>query len=178
MSEQIKELMSAFMDGELDNSGSLLDQLKVDSELRATWSRYHVIRDSLQQRHLPAASVLAARVAAALEQEPVLLAPMHKRNSKKSSRRAIGWATAASILLIMGLWFTQTISFTGEGGNGFELSSSGQPPQVTAEVEQTLSDYIVNHNEYSASTKMQGMLPYTRLISYVPTQQASVERVE
>lgn len=174
MSEQIKELMSAFMDGELDDSGSLLDQLKVDSDLRATWSRYHVIRDSLQQRHLPAASILAARVAAALEQEPVLLAPLNKRNSKKPLHRAIGWAAAASILLITGLWFTQTISFTGEGDNGFELT----PPQATAEVEQTLSDYIVNHNEYSASTKMQGMLPYTRLISYVPTQQSSVERVE
>ncbi len=178
MSEQMKELTSAFMDGELDDAQAFLDQLKVDDDLRATWSRYHAIRDSLHHRYLPGASVLAARVAAALEQEPVLLMPLNKRHNKKPASHALGWAAAASVILIMALWFTQTISITGDNGNIFEITSNGQTPQATAEVEQTLSDYIVNHNEYSASTKMQGMLPYTRLVSYEPAQQAGAERVE
>ncbi len=178
MSEQMKELTSAFMDGELDDAQAFLDQLKVDDDLRATWSRYHAIRDSLHHRYLPGVSVLAARVAAALEQEPVLLMPLNKRHNKKPASHALGWAAAASVVLIMALWFTQTISITGDNGNIFEITSNGQPPQATAEVEQTLSDYIVNHNEYSASTKMQGMLPYTRLVSYEPAQQAGAERVE
>jgi sigma-E factor negative regulatory protein RseA len=178
MSEQMKELMSAFMDGELDEHHTVLEQLKTDDELHAAWSRYHVIRDSLKQRYLPAASVIASRVATALEKEPVIIAPYHKKHNRKQPSRAIGWAAAASVLLITALWLTQTVSFTGDNNNGFELTSSGQTLQASAEVEQTLSDYIVNHNEYSASSKMQGMLPYTRLVSYVPAQQSGTERVD
>ena len=178
MSEEKKELMSAFMDGELADSRALLDQLKTDNDMCATWSRYHVIRDSLQHRYLPAASVLTARVAAALEQEPVIFAPINLRHRRKPSIRSVSWAAAASVLLIMTFWFTQSITITGDNSNGYELTANGQTPQVTAEIEQSLSDYILNHNEYSASTKMQGLLPYTRLVSYEPTQQASMERVE
>ncbi|MGD8711925.1 MAG: hypothetical protein PVG50_03720, partial [Thiohalophilus sp.] len=37
-----------------------------------------------------------------------------------------------------------------------------------------LSSYLVNHNEYSVSSRMQGMLPYTRIVSVTPNERVVV----
>lgn len=176
MTDDIKESLSAFMDSELEDHQTVLDQLKTDDELRATWARYHVIRDAMQQRHLAAASVISHRVSLAMANEPVLLAP-RKLTHAHYRKRAAGWAIAASLLLVSTLWFAQSDYFGAEvDSNGFAINTSS--PQVSAEAEQALSDYLVNHNEYSASGRMQGMLPYTRIVSYTPANQAAAERIE
>ena len=36
--------------------------------------------------------------------------------------------------------------------------------------ENKLNSYIVSHNEYSASSRIKGMLPYTRIVSYTQGQ--------
>jgi hypothetical protein len=37
-------------------------------------------------------------------------------------------------------------------------------------VQSKLSSYLVNHNEYSVTAKMQGMLPYMRIVSVTPSE--------
>ena len=50
MSETKKEQLSAFMDNEIgDPNKDLVDDLLKDPELLDTWSRYHLISDSLKQ---------------------------------------------------------------------------------------------------------------------------------
>ncbi|WP_027711272.1 anti-sigma-E factor RseA [Dickeya chrysanthemi] len=67
-----KEELSALMDGEaVDNA--LLSTLSNDDKLQQSWQRYHLVRDALRgdvSETLMHVDV-AARVAAALEQEPV-----------------------------------------------------------------------------------------------------------
>lgn len=52
MNEQIKEQLSALMDGELasDQARFLHKRLESDAELRADWSRWHAAREALQGR--------------------------------------------------------------------------------------------------------------------------------
>ena len=107
---QQHEKLSAFMDGELDDSG-LVDSIKNDSESLAKWRSYHVIRSGLRKE----ASVMpefdiTAQVAAALEQEPTVLAPKSKWKSlpvvnkvvpllRQSGQLAVAASVAAAVIL-------------------------------------------------------------------------------
>ena len=44
-------------------------------------------------------------------------------------------------------------------------------------VQSKLSGYLVNHNEYSVSANMQGVLPYMRIVSETPGKKVVVRRV-
>ncbi|PKH21873.1 anti-sigma-E factor RseA [Enterobacterales bacterium CwR94] len=65
-----KEKLSALMDGEsLDNE--LISQLSQDAKLQQSWESYHLIRDTLRSDIGAVVHIdIAARVAAAIEQEP------------------------------------------------------------------------------------------------------------
>lgn len=176
MNDQQTELLSAFMAGEFNSAEASADQLKLDAEFAHAWSRYHLIRDVMKNRHSQQATILSKRISEALQAEPTLLAPRHKQRISRHTGQLIGWSVAASLMLVTAIWFSQRVLPGDEEGVG--LTAFNQDGQTTAEVEQTLSDYIVNHNEYSASAKMQGMLPYTRLISYSSAQQQTGNRIE
>ncbi|MGM3162817.1 anti-sigma-E factor RseA [Dickeya undicola] len=71
-----KEKLSALMDGEaVDNA--LLGALSKDDKLQQSWQRYHLVRDTLRGDVSETLMNVdfAARVAAALEQEPVQFNP-------------------------------------------------------------------------------------------------------
>lgn len=72
------EQLSALMDGELDSRSraALLDSVENDTELQDTWSRYHLIGDTMRG-DLPDTMQfdLCDRIALALEDEPTVLAP-------------------------------------------------------------------------------------------------------
>lgn len=70
-----KEQLSALMDGDLEQQG-IVDQLRSDEALAGCWQRYHLIGDAMRHElperlHLE----LGDRIAAALEQEPAIVAP-------------------------------------------------------------------------------------------------------
>lgn len=107
---QQHEKLSAFMDGELDDNG-FVDSIKNDSESLAKWRSYHVIRSGLRKE----ASVMpefdiTAQVAAALEQEPTVLAPKSKWKSlpvvnkvvpllRQSGQLAVAASVAVAVIL-------------------------------------------------------------------------------
>jgi sigma-E factor negative regulatory protein RseA len=107
---QQHEKLSAFMDGELDDNG-FVDSIKNDSESLAKWRSYHVIRSGLRKE----ASVMpefdiTAQVAAALDQEPTVLAPKSKWKSlpvvnkvvpflRQSGQLAVAASVAAAVIL-------------------------------------------------------------------------------
>ncbi|MCK7594811.1 sigma-E factor negative regulatory protein [Pseudomarimonas salicorniae] len=96
MNEQIKEQLSALMDGELgkDQARFLHKRLESDAELRADWSRWHLARESLQGRvsTLCDASFLE-RVSAGIAGESTPRAGM----LPTALRWAAGAAVAASV---------------------------------------------------------------------------------
>lgn len=72
MSKETREHLSALVDGEVSRETSrfLVRRLGADDELRATWTRYHLVRDCLRhQDGSIAGEDLCARVSSALENE-------------------------------------------------------------------------------------------------------------
>ena len=73
MNSDSKEHLSSLMDGEItrDAGRFLLRRLAADDSLRATWARYHMIRDSLRHPNGGFAKLdLTQRVSLALSSEP------------------------------------------------------------------------------------------------------------
>jgi len=174
MNEQIKERLSAFMDGELHDD-SVIDQLQADQEAIATWSRYHLIRDVLHQNYVAGTAGLSAQIASALQDEPTILAP--RRAGKKLLKHASGWAIAATIAAVAILVVRQPEPVP-DAQSALAIGPiTQQPVRLTAAAESKLSSYLVSHNESSASSRMKGMLPYTRIISYTPGQSVPQQAV-
>lgn len=80
-----KEHISALMDNEQALPSSM-NSLAKDKELLDTWDRYHLIRDALKDDLPTYIDIdLSSRIAAAIEQEPTILAP--KTNQTQSPQR-------------------------------------------------------------------------------------------
>jgi|CXWL01.1.fsa_nt_gi sigma-E factor negative regulatory protein RseA len=102
MSEDIKEQLSALMDGELsrDERAFLLRRLDHDAELRALWARMHLARDVIMHRPGGAPVDLADRVMSALAEE--IRAPQIQQRTVNGARWRpwLGAAIAASVALV------------------------------------------------------------------------------
>lgn len=182
MAEDKKEWVSVLADGELGDGqlGKALDALRGDASMQTSWSRYHLIRDTLhsnlESRIDPE---LHQRIAAAIEQEPVLLAPQ-RRPQRSWLRHAAGLAVAASVtgVAVLGV---QQMSPPEQSAPAATMAEVMQPqnivrieePAVAAnspsqgqQDNQNLAPYLVNHNEYSVSSGMHGMLPYVRIVGH------------
>ena len=165
MNDQTKELLSAFMDGEVADSRAI-ESLRQYDDARASWSSYHLIRDVMSQHYVAGAYQVSGRVAAALESEPTVLAPKRWYKPKKLLRHASGAAIAATIATVAILVVRQSPEIPQDIPQFSVAPIAQQPIRLTAAEENKLNGYIVSHNEYSASTRIKGMLPYTRIVSY------------
>ncbi len=98
------EIYSAFLDGELPDEQvrQMLRDVNTSAEVRERVWEYIAVGDALRGLHSTAtAPDLTARVMAALEQEPTVLAPMRKPRD----RRATLWLAAAAVgAITWGLW--------------------------------------------------------------------------
>ena len=214
MNEKSEQRLSALMDDELVDFEQDIDNLQGSDSLKQCWMRYHLIRDVVSG-HLPDTVVpdfdLAARVSAALEHEPTILAP-RRFQPRQLMKQAAGLAIAATvsaiaIISIQNPDLSQTgvtplaaadkqiekvITFhpsgqtaerpalvslpaaTSTNSSGVVLSRSG-PSHIHRPMKNTtstskFSGYLLNHNEYSVSANMQGMLPYMRIVGRTQNQ--------
>ncbi len=104
MSEQIREQVSAFLDGELPSSETelLLKRLTRDAELRESFGRYALIGESLRgSSRVPLTRGFAGRVNRAIDGEPAsaTLAAMHG-SRPRWWRPIAGAAVAASVAAV------------------------------------------------------------------------------
>lgn len=98
MTERLHEQLSGFMDGEaMPESG--LAELVRNPELKATWARYHLVRDTLHNELSLPAGDLASRISAAIELEPTVLAPKSRKPLAIPAffKQAANFAVAASV---------------------------------------------------------------------------------
>lgn len=199
MANEQEERVSALADGELEphQLDGLLARMREDNALRERWARYHLISDALHNNLTRGTQIdISQRISAALEQEPVIFAPLWQRAfpSRRMVKQAAGVAMAASVtaVAILGAqWANQdmpsavtvpTVASVAAPAapNSIELvaldaSAQGQSaPSQLAQGQQpadqvwirSLDSYMVNHNEYSGTSSMHGVLPYARLVSY------------
>jgi sigma-E factor negative regulatory protein RseA len=169
MNDQLKEMLSAFMDGEADDQ-RVLEGLRQHDEARSAWASYHIIRDVMSQHYVAGSQQIAGRVSAALQDEPTVLAPQRWFKPKKILRHASGAAIAATIAAVAILVVRQSPEIPQDIPQFAVGPITQQPVRLTAAAENKLSGYIVSHNEYSASSRIKGMLPYTRIVSYTQGQ--------
>lgn len=169
MNDQLKEKLSAFMDGEADDL-RVIDGLCQSGEAHSSWMSYHLVRDVMSQHYVAGAHELAGRVAAALKDEPTVLAPKRWYQPKKLLRHASGAAIAATIAAVAILVVRQSPEIPQDIPHFAVGPITTQPVRLTTAAENKLNGYIVSHNEYSASTRFKGMLPYTRIVSYTQGQ--------
>ena len=181
MTTEKKEYLSALVDDELHGHAmhNTLDALLRDPELHRSWGHYHAMREAMHgQSDLMLGERLQQRLKRALAEEPTVLAP-RRRVSQGWLRHVAGVAVAASVtgMAIIGI---QHINQAGGAATTLPAMASNQPapeqyarmetPVAVATGERARSDhlapYLVNHNEYSSSTNMQGMLPYVRIVGH------------
>jgi len=186
--------LSALMDGELPDQkdqNKCFEQLAKDKEMQDVWQRYHLARDAMkgQLSAFPSLDISAA-VSESLKDEPAIFTPMWRRLSPRYvMKQAAGLAVAAAVgtLAVLSVQQTQLVSSdnsTIAKANGaettYQVASQLQPGQIRqvsfttrqkldAAVESKLSGYLVNHNEFSTSTRVSGVMPYTRIVSFVST---------
>ncbi len=140
MSKDTREHLSALVDGEisLETSRFLVRRLGADDELRATWTRYHLIRDCLRhQDGSIAGEDLCARVGRALENEQPV---------KKSRPFPTGWLKPVAGLAIAASVALMAIVAVGPGmpGNpqaGSELAGEGSPISFVSPQSLTAAPY-------------------------------------
>ena len=181
--------LSSLMDGEVHDQDAWFERLAKDPEMLQTWKRYHIARDAMkgQLSEHPKLDISAA-VRDAIKDEPVIFTPVWKRLSPRYlMKQAGGLAVAAAVgtIAVLSLQQTQLVSpdnsVIAKAANNTVTLQQNQIRQVSfttrekldAAVEAKLSGYLVNHNEFSKSTRVSGVMPYSRIVSFVSS---SVEK--
>ena len=199
MTNKIEEQLSILVDDELADHDAVIERVAADPELKARWSRYHLMRDVITG-HMPEQPVgdIASRVSRALEQEPAIFAPVHKRKRAKKQlpfimKQVGGLAIAATVSAVAVLTVQQTQDETSTTPTEIAAVQPQTQPQLQSQpsaqvryvtdtsgldtaVQSKLSGYLVNHNEYSVTGNMQGVLPYMRIVSETPGKVVVVRR--
>lgn len=191
MTERLREQLSALMDGDAVSESSVSEFLG-NPELKATWARYHLVRDALHNELSFPAGDLASRVSAALDAEPTVLAPRAKKAFVIPGffRQAASFAVAASVTAAV-IFGVQT--YQGRDIQQPALAQQGAPngapvvqqpsmlmvaPMVQAASarssgakspdprQERLRAYLLDHSQQAAARGESGMLPYVKAVSH------------
>lgn len=182
------EPLSALVDGELTPvPDSFLKTLAEDEAMRRRWSRYHLIGEVMREGSAPSnTDDLAHRVAAALEAEPVVLAPAMARPAATASARASGprrlaLAAAVAGVAMVGLWWSvareQTAPSSAEmarvddpaatSPTAVEWNQAGQVGQPDVQdFRRRMNHYLVNFNEQREGFAVPNVHPYVRIVGF------------
>lgn len=166
------EKISALMDGEAggQEAHQAMLRLKDTGDARETWANYHLIGDVMRGDALPSFDV-SQRVAAALVQEPTIMAPQRSRTSRPLTY-ALSAAASVSAIAVVGWMAFST-------GNVItpvvELARAPVPAVVQQEAQLVsspsdgqMNGYLLAHQGVSPSTSLHGVAPYIRTISSAP----------
>jgi len=194
MNEQKREQLSALVDDELSHeTSSAINTLLEDNEAKETWTRYHLIGDSMRG-HLPERiEDIADNVSQAIALQPTILAPPKESPNRKSPglmKPVMGFAIAASVaaVAIFNVQQAKQISETGQPVIAQSSIATSQPSLATSiatpqlvnqqagqaqvyqaiNVDYRLNRYLVNYNEYRANTGVSTMPPHVRMVASEP----------
>jgi sigma-E factor negative regulatory protein RseA len=182
MSKETREHLSALVDGEIgrETSRFLVRRLGADNELRATWTRYHLVRDCLRhQDGSIAGEDLCARVSRALEDEQPV-----ERSAKQAAswlKPVAGLAIAASVALMavvaVGPGMPGTSQAPGElaGTEQFTSPQGLAPAPVssqasfsgqsnTANTNRKMDSYLLRHYQATGATGGKGFVTFVPIV--------------
>ncbi|MCX7172767.1 MAG: RseA family anti-sigma factor [Proteobacteria bacterium] len=152
--------LSAMIDDELDihDQHALLAALRGKKDMRASWDSYILLGDAL--RGSPElATDLTANVMNALRNEPTILAiPRRQAPSMLRGVAALA-ASLAGVAVVGWLALSPTASQT-----SITPSAKTQIPPV-ASTSARMQEYLMAHQAYSPSSRIQGGASYIRTVS-------------
>jgi sigma-E factor negative regulatory protein RseA len=200
MSEQIREQVSAFLDGELPNTETelLLKRLTRDGELRESFGRFALIGEAMRGAGSPILTRgFASRVNLAIDGEPVPM-PGHAQHARTSRwwrplagvTVAAGVATVAIVALqqraispalrVASPVAAQNASVQGGGGAREALSYTvpARSAEAPAAISQArLTNYVFAHSKYSSGLSQRGVLADLLIEDDEPQPAAPIQRV-
>ncbi|MGA2342899.1 MAG: sigma-E factor negative regulatory protein [Steroidobacteraceae bacterium] len=169
MSDQIREQVSAFLDGELPDSETelLLKRLTRDAELREGFGRYALIGETLRgASRAPVSRGFAARVNRAIDGEPATAIPQTLRAAQGRWWKPVaGAAVAAGVAAVAVVALQQRAISPAVRATLPAIAQNAKPAQS----KEALS-YIVpaaSPVATAATTVAAAAMPATRLTSYV-----------
>ena len=193
MASQQEQIVSSLMDDQELVSRSV-DQLVENGEMRAIWSRYHAIRDVMQDDGGTMHLDISARISASLADEPAILAPRNLKSRKSGFwRHAGGLAVAASVAVValVGVQMNNSPDLAGSApGNlvatplpqDLDVSDLAKQLDPAERLElQRINDLFLAHTARSASLGVNGSLPYVRVVSgerRVPVNLVELQRLQ
>ncbi len=171
----MKDGMSAFFDGDLDQhaSAQVLDSIRRDPKLAAKWDDYCLIGDALRGEHAGSQD-FTARVMAGLEDEPVVLAPVHVRSQGRQGILRNLLPLAASVMGVLAVgWVAHTlssqpsggVSMAGVGGTRVEAVALQSQPVVSAVSGDGHREYVFVHQAMNGGGPLPGAIQYVRTVS-------------
>jgi sigma-E factor negative regulatory protein RseA len=166
MSEQIREQVSAFLDGELPSSETelLLKRLTRDAELRESFGRYALIGESMRGgSQVRLSRRFAERVNRAIDGEPsVVVAQPSSRAPSRWWRPMAGAAVAAGVTVMAVVALQQRTTLPGRVAGAVTAQNLATQAEGVAKPKEALS-YTVPASAPDAPT----LLPAARLTNYV-----------
>jgi sigma-E factor negative regulatory protein RseA len=171
MSEQIREQVSAFLDGELPKSETelLLKRLTRDAELRQSFGRYALIGESLRGAgRTPLSREFAGRVNSAIDGEPAApsLHPSRAREPRWWKPMA-GAAVAAGVAVVAVVALQQRAIAPGAAGPGARPSTVRAALPFSARNSTVAQPTEAISYTVPAATEKPPVLSAARLTSYV-----------
>jgi sigma-E factor negative regulatory protein RseA len=187
MSEQIREQVSAFLDGELPNSETelLLKRLTRDPELRESFGRFALIGEALRGASSGALTKnFSSRVNQAIDGEPVIQTPVPGARVKHWWRPLAGVTVAAGVATVAIVALQQRAIAPGLRVAASTAPQTATAPQTTvaeitpavrssealsytvpasstepaAMASARLTNYVFAHSKYSSGLAQRGVL--------------------
>lgn len=159
----MNERISALMDGELDEAEryGMVGPMSRARPARDCWADYHLIGDALRQSsHL--SQDISSRVMAALEDEPVVLAPQRQAPRAALTPFAMA-ASVAAVLMVAGFVWGD------KGGNTDQLAAAASQVEVARVPEgltgENLQAYLVAHQTHAPTQTMHGAPHYLKTVA-------------
>lgn len=183
MSKETREHLSALVDGEisLETSRFLVRRLGADEDLRATWSRYHLVRDCLRhQDGAFAGEDLRSRIGQAIENERPerTIRPIPLRWLKPAAGLAIAASVALMAIVAVGPNLPGASQDTGELADQdqtqpFVSPQSFAPPPYSNQANfsglpttdnRKMDSYLLRHYQATGNTGGKGFVTFVPIV--------------
>jgi sigma-E factor negative regulatory protein RseA len=180
---EVKERISALMDGELDERAAdeairaLRGEGSGAGEALDAWRTYHLISDAMRDTRLLSAG-FTARLAERLAAEPTVIAPANLRRAPAKRFALAAAASVAGVGLVGWLAFAPQpqVSQVAQAPKPQQVQKPQQPAMAGTvnliPLPSATNDYLLAHQGFSPRMSLQGMAPYVRTVAEHPDESA------
>jgi len=167
----MKDRLCGLMDGEQPRDDALFDALKRDRALRDCWRQYHLIGDALKGESVLDRDI-TARVMAALDDEPIVLAP------RKPVRRELQGSVLALAATLAGVAVVGWIALApaqapkavvpvvhSETAAAQPVSARTNAVPPVRQASREMQEYLIAHQTQLSTLQFRGGTEYIRTVA-------------